>query len=58
MDNSLHSLHEVIQICRYLYFIVVVVGGGGGGSGSGMKSHFSSKKCLEAAANPIQFSQF
>jgi len=50
MDKSLHSLHEVIQICRYLYSVVVVDGGGG------MKSHFFSKKCLEAAANPIQFS--
>jgi hypothetical protein len=55
MDNTLHSLREVIQICRYLYSVVVVdvIGGGGG-----MKSHFSSKKFLEAAANPIQFSQF
>jgi len=50
MDNSLHSLHEVIQICRYLYSVLVV--------GGGMKSNFFSKKCLEAAANPIQFSQF
>jgi hypothetical protein len=56
MDNSLHSLHEVIQICSYLYS-VVVAGGGGDGDG-GMKSNFFSKKCLEAAANPIHFSQF
>jgi hypothetical protein len=56
MDKSLHSLHEVIQICRYLYSVAVVVVGVGGGGGGGMKSNFFSKKCLEVAANPIQFS--
>jgi len=47
MDNSLHSLHEVIQICRYLYSVVVVGGGGGG-----RKSHFFSKKVSGSCSKP------